>query len=249
MARGVFFPPCDHQPIFTQSRMSASSPNQFDAEGWQVYAAFNNYWNKSFDSFLGFWNVPDAPAYWPFNGTDQHVIYLFTGLQSDNWIPFNPVVPVLFDIIQPVLQYGYSDPNGGGAFWGLASWFVTLDGSTLWSDLEHVQEGDKIFGNMTRTGFNSWYIGATVLNSVAETSLTISDVRLISQPWAYVVLEVYAVYQCNEFPTESVVFDGLMLFEGKKHVKPWWQLYRGQTPQVCTENIVRNSTEVITINF
>jgi len=220
----------------------------FDAEGWQVYASFNNANNQSFDSFLGNWNVPHAPAYWPWKDpSEQHVIYLFTALQSDNWVPNEPPPPSGFDIIQPVLQYGNSDPNGGGAYWALASWYLTLTGDTFYSDLLLVSEGDMIFGNMTRVQGNKWYIGSTLLKNGNTTGLTASNPRLQVQPWAYVTLEVYEVNTCSEFPDNSITFSDLKLVTQGQQTQPVWTPLVGQ--QVCTENITIASHSQITINF
>lgn len=36
------------------------------------YASYNNVNNATFDAMYGYWNVPDAPQYWPFpDGPDQ----------------------------------------------------------------------------------------------------------------------------------------------------------------------------------
>jgi len=66
---------------------------------------------------------------------------MFTGLQSDNWVPVanEPSAPPTFDIIQPVLQFGGGSENGGGRYWGIASWYVTLNNGALYSDLIKVQ--------------------------------------------------------------------------------------------------------------
>jgi len=231
-------------------RTFSSSNKRMDAEGWQVYASYNNENNATFDGMYGYWNVPDAPAYWPFPaGPDQHVIYLFTALQSDNWVPFEPTPPPGFDIIQPVLQYGFSDPNGGGSYWGLASWYLTLSGDTFWSPLIIVNPGDTIYGNMTRIKGDTWYISTVLERNGNTTALTVTNPRLTSQPWAYVVLEVYAVYECDEFPTESVKFDRVTLYEQNVQVIPTWTTYQGQQPPLCTEAITVNTPEQIVIDF
>jgi hypothetical protein len=93
---------------------------------------------------------------------------------------------------------------------GGADRYVTLKGGAFYSTELPVQPGDKIFGNMTRIGPSSYFIGETWcvcglsgVTSVDEchsadsvstdtgkhTSLVQSNSRLTSQPWAYVTLE------------------------------------------------------------
>ena len=48
----------------------------------------------------------------------RQTIFLFNGIQNTG---------ANFGILQPVLQYG-SSAAGGGAFWSIASWYVTSGG-------------------------------------------------------------------------------------------------------------------------
>lgn len=50
---------------------------------------------------------------------------------------------------------------------------------------------DNIFGNMTKTGINSWYIGGTSAQTKQTSSITVTKNRLALQPWAYNTLECY----------------------------------------------------------
>ncbi len=95
-------------------------------DGWQVWSAFNNINNATFTAFLGSFNVPDDPGW---SESEGGILYMFTGLQNDNWVPIPNEwnTPPYFDIIQPVLQYGPDSSSGGGNYWALASWYVTLD--------------------------------------------------------------------------------------------------------------------------
>jgi hypothetical protein len=54
-------------------------------------------------------------------------------------------------------------PSDTGRGWSVKSWYVTLDGSSFASSEVLVAAGDTIFGNMTRIGANSFFIGARVL--------------------------------------------------------------------------------------
>src|SRR5688572_11276116 len=106
---------------------------------------------------------------------------------------------------------------------------------------------------MSRTEQNTWFIGSTVKSSGQTTSLTVTRSRLHSQPWAYITLEstmtllciatycsaVYAVNSCQEFPTKSVTFSNLQLFEERVQVTPDWNTF--QTQKLCGDEITVNS--------
>jgi len=190
-----------------------SKPSQ-SVEGWHVYTQQNV--GSNLTAFLGQWNVPDLPQ-----SDDGQTLFMFTGVQNINWVPPNPGPNGPFDIIQPVLQYGPSEA-GGGSYWTLASWYVPLNGdSAVWSDLITVNVGDTIFGNMTKLSSTGWYINGVQVGG-QNTDLSISRPRLISQPWAYVTLEVYDLYQCSDYPTVPLNFQDLQLFvDGQPEPFQW----------------------------
>lgn len=92
--------------------------------------------------------MPDEPA------DDPTALFIFTGLQDDDWIPLLSQPPANFDIIQPVLQY----PAQSGQGWSARSWFVTLDIGAVASDEIAFRQGDVVFGNMTKTGPSQYFI-------------------------------------------------------------------------------------------
>jgi len=108
-----------------ESGARASLPSDYD--GWEAYTAYNDPQNKTFDSFLGYFSVPDKPKQTPqaipltpppfysplpsFTASSPsppspQVLYIFTGLQNFDWIPRHDPErqSAGFDIIQPVLQ-------------------------------------------------------------------------------------------------------------------------------------------------
>jgi len=179
-------------------------------DGWQVWTAYIQPNNATFDAFLGYFNVPDAPSSW-----SGEILYMFTGLQDNNWVPTpsTPNMPNVFDIIQPVLQYDGS--------WSLASWYVGAD-NVVNTGFFPVNSGDSIFGNMTRLSQTEWLIGG--VTSSVNASFTVSDDTLISQPWAYCTLEVYSIPDCDNFPPSNspLEFTQLALYAGGKQVTPSW---------------------------
>jgi len=231
------FPRCSkprHSDHVIQQQKIINAP-ETDAEGWQAWSSLNTPTNVTFDSFVGTFNVPAAPADWPLD--DNAVVYLFTGLQNDNWVPTTSPpsgVPPGFAIIQPVLQYGGGSANGGGKFWGLASWYVTVDDNTIWSKTVKVDEGDVIFGNMTRVeNPSTWFIGATVLGKPNLTSnIKVSKPRLENMPWAYCTLEMYTISKCSWIPPSpaEINFENMVLTSQNQPIKGSWQLHTGANP-------------------
>eukprot|EP00929_Paragymnodinium_shiwhaense_P035013 TRINITY_DN18985_c0_g5_i1.p1 TRINITY_DN18985_c0_g5~~TRINITY_DN18985_c0_g5_i1.p1 ORF type:complete len:337 (-),score=61.28 TRINITY_DN18985_c0_g5_i1:595-1605(-) len=190
--------------------------------GWQSYA--KQQLSADVHSFLGSWNVPDEPK----NYTGQTVFY-FTGLQNIDWVPPDQGPSDKFDIIQPVLQYGPS-ADGGGKYWSVASWYVPLhDGwfaESIFSEPVKVEAGDKIFGNMTRTGEQEFYINTRSSQLGKDSAITVNKPLLQEQPWAYVTMESYADYNalsCDMWPTKPIVFEELVLAsKAGAHVESTW---------------------------
>jgi len=195
--------------------------------------------------FLGCFSVPDAPA----TSNDQ-TLFMFTGLQNENWIPGpnSPPAPDDFEIIQPVLQWG-SSAGGGGPYWTLASWYVTVYNGFLISDLISVNAGDIIFGNMTLIGPSTWFISGVPQSSGLPTSLTATKKNLKVNPWAYCTLEVYGDSgDCDEYPTQPNVYTKLQVSDNKKQIVPLWK--KSITPQpICGETVSVESPSQVTIHF
>jgi len=210
-------------------------------DGWQAWTAYNNENNATFDIFLGYFNVPQSPS--NFQGS---ILYLFTGLQNDNWVPIpnEYSTPSDFVIIQPVLQY---TSNG----WALASLYVTVDENVYESTLLPVTPGDSIFGNMTRTAPTTWYISG--ITGGQNTYLNVTDTRLTYQPWAYCTLEVYGIQDCTtDFPPSNspIKFTQMQLFDqgGKNPVTPQWQALNNGADH-CNASASVGSASDATITF
>jgi len=238
-------PRCRYPVVFPQSKKSTKERQSF-APGWQAWTTYQSTASQGFTQSLGYFTIPDAPV----DGQDDQTLFMFTGLQNENWIPGpnSPPAPDDFEIIQPVLQWGYS-AGGGGDYWTLASWYVTVYNGFLISDLINVNAGDKIFGNMTLLGRDTWYISGVVQSSGTATTLKADKANLKTNPWAYCTLEVYdATGDCNEYPDNPQVYSKLQLFEGKKQVIPKWQLNVTPDP-ICGEHVTVENPDHVTIHF
>lgn len=211
----------------------ASYPNGYD--GWLSYTVAEN--KDSYDSFLGDFSVPVKPKQAP------EVLYLFTGLQNVNWIPkVDPQVPV-FDIIQPVLQY----PGDYGEYWSIRSWYVTVSNGAMVSPEIQVEVGDNVFGNMTQTGAESWFVGSQNMRTGQGSFVSVTHPRLKTQPWAYNTLECYGCSSCAHMPNGgSSNFTNLVLTSGKAKSIPQWQVTpRAPEHKICNSlSVVENPSTV-----
>jgi len=229
-------PACDIRKYITAYLTKFKSPAVYD--GWLAFTCWQ-YPNASgtISSFLGSFSVPQAPQ------NDPEVLYLFTALQNVNWIPIIDPDPTIFDIIQPVLQY----PGDNGNYWSVKSWYVTLDQGALASPEIIVAVGSDVFGNMTKTGPESWYIGGTSASGQV-TKLDVSRPRLAKQPWAYNTAEGYGVLGCGYEPTNSCSFTNLMLTANGQQLTPQWSAHQSPTPK-CDETAHINSPSSVDITF
>jgi len=222
-----------------------TAPGASPADGWQVWTTFQHPQNETFTTFVGNFTVPPAPT--SFGGG---ILYMFFGLQSDNWVPIanEPPAPPTFDIIQPVLQYGLG-PAGGGNFWGLASWYVTLNAGAAHSDLIKINPGDIVVGNMTMTGATEWFISGVVNGKASSISAT--HPRLASQPWAYTTLELYQISSCSFMPPSgsSIKFSGMHLTDKSGAIEPQWRVNSNGAGNHCSTSVTVTDASDTSINF
>jgi len=223
-------------PICSQQSPLLSRLGEYD--GWLAYTSWK--YPNGIGKFLGYFSVPDNPQ------NDPEVLYLFTGLQNVDWIPIVDPTPPVFDIIQPVLQY----PGDNGNYWSVKSWYVTLNSGVLYSREIQTQTGDKIFGNMTQIGTDTWYIGGTSQKSGQTTEITVSRNRLVSQPWAYNTLECYGCSGgCSYEPTSPVYFTQLELYDKSgKAINPSWAPFTSPN-NICNDRATIVSASAVTISF
>jgi len=211
---------CRNIPHVLEKLQKRNMPGQYD--GWLAYTSYEA--PTDFDSFLGYFSVPDEPQ------NDPEVLYLFTGLQNVNWIPIVDPEPDQFDIIQPVLQY----PGDDGNYWSVKSWYVTLTDDVLYSNEIQVNTGDLIFGNMSKTDSTTWYIGGTDNQSGQNTNLVVSRPILSTQPWSYNTAECYGCEGCSYEPIQPCQFSQLALEYNGQPVTPSWTAYTSPNP-ICDE--------------
>lgn len=235
-----------HQPCasrYSPSRLQElkqhAQAKRGQGNGWQVYTL--QQFSNNVTSLLGQWPVPPAPE-----NFDQQTVFLFTGMQNINWIPPQPHPGTPFDIIQPVLQYGPS-AAGGWDYWAIASWYVTLTDDVVYSEIQTVQSGDVIFGNMTKVGADAWYINTVDVTSQINSAITVSRPILATQPWIYVTLEAYGIYDCSLLPTGTVPFTKLQLTVERDLTTPKW--VTGNQNPFCPTTIKVTDPSTVVIGF
>jgi len=226
----IFITSCNKQ--YGDQFLSKKNLKQYD--GWLAYTGYES--STDLDYFLGYFDVPDAPQSTP------EVLYLFTGLQNVNWIPVVDPPPSAFDIIQPVLQY----PGDNGNYWSVKSWYVTLTSDVLYSDEIQVNTGDNIFGNMTKSGTETWFIGGS--DGGQQTNLTVTRDLLATQPWAYNTAECYGCEGCSYEPTQPIHFTQLRLQYQGQQIVPSWTPYQSPNPQ-CHETATVVDPATVNISF
>jgi len=195
--------------------------------GWIAYANFDG---NSFTSFNGTWKVPSAPS----SPNDDQIVFFFTGLEDS----------MGDEIIQPVIQWG-ADVDGGGAYWGVASWWVTSTGQALFSKEVKIKSGDTIFGIINSMNSTTWYISA-LINGKNPTTLIVGNIS--PQTFASVTLEAYQMQGCNDYPSDgSITFTQLTLKDQGSPVTPTW------SPNVdftdCNQNVQSSSPKTVTISY
>jgi len=225
---------------------SAANPPQ----GWQVYT----FWvgPNNLTSFNGSWNVPDIPS-----DKGGQTLFLFNGLQNNcggyGVCPKGVIrtkeglISEQTNIIQPVLQFGGS-AAGGGAYWGIASWYVATVG-TVYTSVYKVSPNDILLGNMSKIegSKNKWVISLTDQTDpkVNPAVLTVSKGSLTDyEPDAYVTLEVYSVTNCDQYPKTAVQFTQLAIAEDyTTPVNIPWQI--NTYSHACNEQVqIMSSSEV-----
>jgi len=210
--------------------------SKVDGSGWQVFTVWDG--GKDLTDYNGTWNVPTKPSSY-----NDQLLYTFTGLQNAFGDEEQGV-----DIIQPVLQYGVG-PAGGGAYWGIASWYVASSGAALHSTLQPVNDGDSIFGIMTKASATAeaWTITATDTTSGVTTTLNVNKKLGEFEPYAFVTLEVYSVTDCSQYPTDPLNYVNLIIDISKQPAVPKWQVQSQQ--QICKEAATVVSPTAVTITF
>jgi hypothetical protein len=174
--------------------------------GWITYAYWNNGTGNSINNFVTTWTVPQDPR-----SNDGQTIFLFNGIQNYG---------ANFGILQPVLQWGYS-AAGGGAYWSIASWYVTTSGQAFHTDLVQVKPGQSLTGQMILTTSTPNYSYTSSFVGIAGTELPVHNIAELL--WCNETLEAYSVSQCSDYPaSDMTAFSDISITTTSGKVAPNW---------------------------
>ncbi|MBS1598085.1 MAG: hypothetical protein JST75_07650 [Bacteroidetes bacterium] len=167
--------------------------------GWIAYGYWNNGTGKSITSFSSSWIVPPPPSV-----QSSQVIFLFNGIQNYG---------ANYGILQPVLQWGVS-AAGGGAYWSIASWYVTSGGQAFFTNLVNVNPGDNLIGVMKLTGSSaSGFNYTSEFQGVPSTILPVQNIAELF--WCNETLEAYSIDTCSNYPnTDFTAFRNINIQTG-----------------------------------
>lgn len=101
-------------------------------ESWSVYAEWENTTGTPLSRFSTTLQVPPPPA----KADADATIFLYSGIQTG---------AAECNVLQPVLQWGES-AAGGGSYWSLVSWYVTVDGNAFHTRPQPVEAGKPLVG-------------------------------------------------------------------------------------------------------
>jgi hypothetical protein len=153
--------------------------------GWITYFYWNNGTGTPVSSFKSMWQVPPPPSV----QDPGEVVFLFNGIQNYG---------ANFGILQPVLQWGVS-AAGGGAYWSVASWYVTSGGQAFHTNLVRVNPDDTLIGVMTKTGQNGTAFSYTSqFQGIAGTELPVQNIAELM--WCNETLEAYGINAAGNYP-------------------------------------------------
>jgi acylphosphatase len=153
--------------------------------GWITYFYWNNGTGAPVSRFSTMWQVPPPPSV----QDPGEVVFLFNGIQNYG---------ANFGILQPVLQWGVS-AAGGGAYWSVASWYVTSGGQAFHTNLVRVNPDDTLIGVMTLTGQSGGTFSYTSqFQGIAGTELPVQNIAELM--WCNETLEAYGINAAGNYP-------------------------------------------------
>jgi Hemopexin len=194
--------------------------------GWITYAWWESGAATPITSFSTNWVVPQNP---PTN--DGQTIFLFNGIQNTG---------ANFGILQPVLQYGPS-AAGGGAFWSIASWYVTSGGQAFHTTLVPVNVGQALVGVMNQTAHSgNQFSYNSLFQGIANTTLPILNIAPLH--WANETLEAYDIARCSDYPASlTTSMTNINLAVGAGHPNLAWTAVNAVTDCHQHTDVVSNA--------
>jgi hypothetical protein len=192
--------------------------------GWVVDTVWENPHPANVRLFNSTWQVPPAPLVW-----DNQLIYLFEGMTN------------VSHILQPVLQYG-SSVDGGGAYWSIASWYVSSNGAAIFTAAVPVAVGSAFQGSIAMLSHNGTSFSySCTFSGVPQTQLVVSGIGVLKT--CYETLEGYGLNAESEYPNApETTFYNILIELASGFPQMHWtpQVYMNQFGQHAT--VISNSS-------
>jgi hypothetical protein len=191
----------DHIDVLDQAgtlaarhQLAADQVSPRPGTGWIASTVWSNTTGHPLTSFQSTWTVPPPPSAW-----DGQTIFLFPG-----------IVNATNHILQPVLQFG-SSTAGGGAYWSIASWYVSGTGAAFYTGLTPVAPGTPLVGIMALAGHTAkGFSYVSYFAGVGASVLPVSNIPQLTV--CYEALEAYGLKQRADYPaTNETVFSNINL--------------------------------------
>lgn len=219
---------CAHPPIVSprmhaDGKTVATSHETPGTGGWieaaWQYAPSGQQIVVSTSTFV----VPPEPSNKldPILNPGGQIVFLFPSVTAENANGTSPA------IVQPVLQWGVTSPNGGvtgvngsaggtigsTTSWTYAAWGVTSGQGSYFSNPITVNAGDTLAANMSifaQSSTSVWWVVEAIDQTTGNSTWDYVEFPLTaSSPWDAAqagVLEAYYVDLCGDFPTSSTIF-------------------------------------------
>jgi hypothetical protein len=204
---------------------SAVSPAT-DAEpaGWVAWADEDLATGVSF--LQADFEVPPVPGDLEDAAANDQVLFIFPSLTP----AINP------PILQPVLQFGES-ADGGGAYWSIASWYLSEDANYWVSKVYRVNPGDRLRGTMKGTAPCSAGVCASWTVTLADLTQPALTTTLVTPAGRHHfvqiqggALETYQIESCAQYPSKGVAFTDIVLRDDDGVTfTPKWKLFDNAT--------------------
>eukprot|EP01006_Ploeotia_vitrea_P015934 TRINITY_DN46326_c0_g2_i1.p1 TRINITY_DN46326_c0_g2~~TRINITY_DN46326_c0_g2_i1.p1 ORF type:complete len:302 (+),score=53.01 TRINITY_DN46326_c0_g2_i1:40-945(+) len=226
---------------------------QAQGNGWQAWT-----WDKhstAIDVFNGTFSIPSVPS-----NPNGQLLYIFTALQNTccgegqctNATMADPKdadYDAVCDIIQPVLQFGPGPAGGQAGEWCIANWYIAPNGRYIHNTCTKVTPGGSVFGAMVQRS-GTWELFFNEKKSGgANLSMKITGIEAPPpQMVAYVTLETYNAFSCEQYPTGgNIKFTDMTYEAGGKKYEPKWTSTRAYDN--CKQHAFINSPESVDIRW
>ncbi|KDR77886.1 hypothetical protein GALMADRAFT_138052 [Galerina marginata CBS 339.88] len=192
-------------PLRNISGTPTSAARRALHSGWTAYSFWSPSSGPEISYFETTWTVPPAPTLW-----SGQLVYIFNGLEPSTTLA----------ILQPVLQYGYSEA-GGGIYWSIASWYV-IGTTAYYTSAIEVQPGQTLRGVLDNSGTTTsggilssymWYSYFEIDNVLnSNTLLILNTVDILH--WACETLEIYTTTTASNLPAGTLAMSGIEIYTG-----------------------------------